>query len=247
MATGNTPWTDEELRLSVETYVLLLRFQLVGADARSEPLAQALLGQQLSQRNTAAIRYRMRNISAVVRELGGPTLIDFSPAESVGAIVRPKIREMLLQNTEFSSILTPRISIEQNTVEVARGALRVLRAHVEELEREISWRGHNGPPDYERSDLELDQLRETLEDIKVIDAELDSPSPDPQIVELRSGNLLKLVSKVGEWLGARTTKLADATLAAAGAVLGPIVVVKLVGLLPPLAGAIEAVTKAIAN
>jgi hypothetical protein len=243
---GNTPWTDAELRHSVDTYILLLRFQIQGADARSEPLAQALLGQSLT-RNNAAIRYRMRNISAVVQELGGPILNDFSPAESVGAGVRPRIRAMLLENIEFQRVLGAGNEIQSETVPDARAALRILRTHVEELERELAWRGHNGPPDHELSQLELDQLRETLDDIDIIDAELEQPTPDTQVVQSRSKKLLALVSKLGEWLGTRITKFADSTLAAAGTVLGPVLIAKVTGLLPPLANAIEAVTKAIAN
>ena len=244
---GNIPWTDYELRRSVETYILLLRFQTQGADARSEPLAQALLGQSLTHRNNAAIRYRMRNISAVVQELGVPILYDFSPAESVGAGVRPRIKEMLLQNAEFARILDPAIGRPAEAVSDARAALRILRNHVEELERELAWRGHNGPPDDESSGAELDQLRETLEDIDVINAELERPNPETHIIRSRNNKLLAFARKLGEWLGARTTKFADSTLAAAGAVLGPVLVAKASGLLPPLANAIEAVTKAIAN
>lgn len=242
---GNIPWTDDELRRSVEAYVLLLRLQIQGADTRWEPLAQALLGQSLAQRNNAAIRYRMRNISAVVQELGGTVLADFSPAESVGTIVRPKIRAMLLENAEFARMLNPVDSSELNAASDARAALRILRGHIEDLERELAWRGHNGPPNQVDGNVELDQLREAIDDIDVIDAELQQPNPDTQIVKSRTNKLLMLVSKLGKWLSARTTKFVDATLSAAGTVLGPVVVAKATGLLPPLAVAIEAVTKAI--
>lgn len=244
---GNVPWTEDELRRSVDAYILLLRFQLQGADTRWEPLAQGLLSQNLAQRNNAAIRYRMRNISAVVRELGGPVLTDFSPAESVGAIVRPKIKAMLLENVEFARIINSRDSRELDGVPDARAALRILRSHIEELERELAWRGHNGPPDHGEANAELDQLRETIDDIDVIDTELEQPNPDTRVIKLRINKLLMFVSKMGEWLGARTTKFADATLSAAGTVLGPIVVAKATGLLPPLAVAIESVLSAIAK
>lgn len=243
----NDPWTNDELRRSVEAYILLLRFQAQGADNRWEPLAQALLSQSLAQRNNAAIRYRMRNISAVVQELGGPVLADFSPAESVGAGVRPKIRAMLLESAEFSRLLNSGNGSKLDTASDARSALRILRSHIEELERELAWRGHNGPPDHDDANAELEQLRETIDDIDVIDAELEQPNPDTQIISSRTNKLLRFVSKVGEWLGARTTKFTDATLSAAGTVLGPIAIAKVTGLLPPLANAIEAVTKAITN
>jgi hypothetical protein len=189
----------------------------------------------------------MRNISAVVQELGGPILYDFSPAESAGAGVRPKIKEMLLQNAEFARIVDPATGRPSDAVSDARAALRILRNHVEELERELAWRGHNRPPSDESSEAELDQLRETLEDIDVIDAELERPNPDTHIVRSRNNKLLAFARKLGEWLGARTTKFTDSTLAAAGTVLGPVLVAKAIGLLPPLANAIEAVAKAVTN
>ncbi len=243
----NITWTDDELFRSVETYILLLRFQLQGAGTRWEPLAQALLNQSLTRRNNAAIRYRMRNISAVVQELGGPILADFSPAESVGAIVRPKIRTMLLDNPDFSHILNPVGIRESNTVSKARAALRILRNQIEELEGELEWRGHNGPPDQCEVSSELDQLRETLDDIKVIDSELAQPNPDTKIVKTRTDKLLVFANKLGEWLGARATKFVDATLVAAGTVLGPIAVAKVIGLLPSLAVTVEALKSVIAN
>lgn len=243
----NITWTDDELFRSVETYILLLRFQLQGAGTRWEPLAQALLNQSLTRRNNAAIRYRMRNISAVVQELGGPILADFSPAESVGAIVRQKIRTMLIDNTDFSHILNPVGIQEPNAVSKARAALRILRNQIEELKAELEWRGHNGPPDQCEVSSELDQLRETLGDIKVIDAELAQPNPDAKIVKTRTDKLLVFANKLGEWLGARATKFVDATLVAAGTVLGPIVVAKVTGLLPSLAVTVEALKSVIAK
>lgn len=240
---ANTPWSDDELRRSVEVYILLLRFQLQGAAARSEPLAQALLGQSLTHRNDAAIRYRMRNISAVVQELGGPILHDFSPAQSVGAVVRPKIRAMLLESAEFARILEPDASGGRDAISDARAALRILRNHVEELERELAWRGHNGPPDHEETNTELDQLRGALDDIDVIEAELTQPNPDTQLVKSRTAKLLALVTDLGKWLVTRATKFVDAALVAAA----PVAVAKITGLLPVLANAVEAVSKAIAH
>lgn len=239
---ANIPWTDEELRRSVEVYVLLLRLQLRGADDRSEPLAQALLSSALAQRNDAAIRYRMRNISAVVQELGAPTLSDFSPAESVGRLVRPKIRAMLLEDADFARILKPSATREADATTNALAALRILRGHIEDLERELAWRGHNGPPEQEDHSAERDQLRYALDDIGAIERELEKPNPDKGLVKSRSANLLGLAATLGKWLGARTTKFVDAALVAAA----PVAVAKVTGLLPALVNAIEAVSKAIA-
>ncbi|WP_198354338.1 hypothetical protein [Sphingomonas sp. MA1305] len=50
---SSVAWTDEELRRSVEVYVLLLRFQEQGSEERFEPVAQALLAGILAERNDA--------------------------------------------------------------------------------------------------------------------------------------------------------------------------------------------------
>tara|TARA_R110002020_G_scaffold114338_7_gene262950 strand:+ start:1235 stop:1918 length:684 start_codon:yes stop_codon:yes gene_type:complete len=227
----------------VEVYVLLLRLQLQGADDRSEPLAQALLSGALAQRNDAAIRYRMRNISAVAKELGAPILNDFSPAESVGRLIRPKIREMLLGDVAFARVLEPNGGGEDDATSNARAALRILRGHIEDLERELAWRGHNGPPDQEDHNAESEQLRDALDDIGAIERELEKPSPDKELVRSRSAKLLSLAATFGKWLGTRTTKFVDAALVAAA----PVAVAKVTGLLPALVDALEAVSKAIAH
>lgn len=237
------PWTDDELRRSVEVYVLLLRLQLHGADDRSEPLAQTLLSGALAQRNDAAIRYRMRNISAVVQELGAPILNDFSPAESVGRIVRPKIKAMLLEDTDFAGILKPGAAGKADATSNARTALRILREHIDDLERELGLRGHNGPPDQEDYRAERNQLRNALDDIGVIEGELEKSNPDKELVKSRTAKLLGLAVTFGKWLGERTTKFVDAALVAAA----PVAVAKVTGLFPALVNAIEAVSKAIAH
>jgi hypothetical protein len=239
----NVSWTDEELRRSVEIYVLLLRLQLRGGNDRSEPLAQALLSGALARRNDAAIRYRMRNISAVAQELGAPTLNDFSPAESVGRLVRPKIRSMLLEDTDFAGILKPNADGESDPASDARTALGILRYHIEDLERELAWRGHNGPPEQEDANAERDQLHSALEDIGAIESELEKPNPDKELIKSRTAKLIALAATIGNWLGTRATKFVDATLVAAA----PVVVVKVTGLLPALVNAVEAVLKAIAQ
>jgi len=237
---SSSAWTDEELRRSVEVYVLLLRFQQQGSDERFEPLAQALLAGVLAQRNDAAIRYRMRNISAVAQELGGPILRAFSPAQSVGRLVRPRIKAMLVGEPSFARLNAPPANRDQGDSAAALHALRILREQIEELEREVSWRGHNGPPDQDQADEGRKDLQSALVDIKALEDELGKPVPDVKIVERRSKNLLGLLSTFGKWIGARTTKFIDATLLAAA----PLVAAKVTGVLPALINAVEAATKA---
>lgn len=240
---ANIPWTDDELRRSVEVYVLLLRLQLHGGDDRAEPVAQALLGGTLALRNDAAVRYRMRNISAVVRELGAPVLRDFSPAESVGALVRPRIRAMLMDTPEFARILAPAKERPEDDRVRALRVLRTLRQYLEDLEHELSWRGHNRPPDQEEIGLDRAELRSALDDIGVIETQLESAAPDAQVIAARTSNLLGLAKRLAKWLGDRTTKFVDAALIAAG----PVAVAKVTGLLPLIVDSIEAVGRTLAH
>jgi len=238
---ANTPWSDDELRQSVEVYVLLLRLQLRGSEGRSEPIAQALLSGPLALRNDAAIRYRMRNISAVVQELEGPVLKGFSPAESVGKQVRPRIRAMLLADPDFARLLAPAPSISEDDRSDAKKALTLLRKQIEDLEADIAWRGHNGPPETEELGAERADLDQALNDISSIEAELEKPEPDKTVVEAGSSRLLGLAMKLIKWIGERATKFIDAALVAGA----PIAVAKVTGLLPTIVDAVEAVGRAV--
>lgn len=239
----NTPWSDDELRRSIEVYVLLLRFQLLSQDDRVEPVAQAMLSDVLALRNDAAIRYRMRNISAVVQELGAPFLSDFSPAESVGRHVRGKIRAMLLEDEGFVRMLRPNGDGDADAKAKALYAVRILRNHIEDLERQLAWRGHNGPPDQKDCSPERIQLRSALDDIGSIERELEKSSPDKAVVKSQVTRILGLFTVFAGWVGARTTKFVDAALVASA----PIVVAKVTGILPALVNAVEAVFKFISH
>lgn len=71
------------------------------ADARSgrpyskAKVRRALIASHLPARSEQAIEYRMRNISAVLDELGRPTLPGYVPAKNVGRGVSARIRDVL--------------------------------------------------------------------------------------------------------------------------------------------------------
>lgn len=241
---ANTLWSDEELRRSVDVYVLLLRFQMQGMDQKSEPIAQALLSGPLALRNSAAIRYRLRNISAVVRELGAPTLVDFSPAESVGNGVRLRIREMLLENRDFALLLSVTARSREEERQDARTALEALRERIAEIEHEFTWMGHNNPPDVLSSDgLDQGQFRQAIADIDALQGELDAEEPNPARVQQSKSRLIQFAVLVAKWAGKRMTKFVDASLVAAG----PALVVKVFGLMPTIVDALEAVGRAVSH
>jgi hypothetical protein len=241
---SKAPWFDDELRHSVEVYLLLLRMQLQGMDEKFEAVAQALLGDLLTLRNDAAIRYRMRNISAVIRELGGPILDNFSPAESVGNNVRPRIKRILLERADFNQIIKSGASLPELDRQNAIAALTELRRKIEEIERELYWVGHNHPPspiDY--PEIDRSEFQETLPIIDAIQAELEKPEPDVQNVDRSKSRLLQLGSVLAKWIAERTTKFTDAALLAAA----PLAVAKISGLLPVLINAVEAIVRTIGH
>lgn len=223
--------------------MLLLRLQLQGGDNRAEPIAQALLSAPLALRNNGAIRYRMRNISAVVRALGGPTVRDFSPAERVGNRVRSRIRAILLENSDFTRLLHPSSSNPEGDRAGALAALRILREHIKDLERDLSWIGHNRPPDEDELGIDRFLFQDAFDDIEVIETQLEKPVPDKRVVATRVSNLTILASKLAKWLGGRATKFVDAALLAAA----PVAVAKVTGLLPVLINTVEVVARALAH
>jgi hypothetical protein len=240
---ANTPWTDDELRQSVEVYVILLRLQLSGGDGRSESVAQALLSGPLALRNDAAIRYRLRNISAVVQEMDGPMLKGFSPAESVGKLVRLRIRAMLLNDPDFARLLAPTPHAGDDGRGDALKALAILRRQIEELEADLTWRRHNGPPEQEDVGIERADLQDGREAVTSMEAELAKLEPDPEAVKAGISRILGLALKLTKWIGERTTKFVDAVLVAGA----PVAVAKVTGLLPAIISAVEAVGRAVGH
>lgn len=247
---SNIPWTDAELADAVDAYVFLLRVQAVGLRFPAEAGANALLEEALPGRNDASLRYRFRNISAVVQEMGGPLLNGYSPAEQVGAGVRPRIRTLLLANPEFRKLIgKTRATSSPGAApaasrEAALEALAKVRRSLDEIEREVLGIGHNNPPEPIHADGERREVfDEARKDIAALESEMKKPAPDQAVVAAHSVGLAKVGVKLSAWVGQRTTKFADVALAA----LAPALVLKVTGLLPALVDAIGAVARAVGH
>jgi len=248
---SNTLWTDAELADAVDTYVFLLRAQSVSLPFRTEVAAGALLNEGLPARNDASLRYRFRNISAVVRDLGGPLLAGYSPAEQVCAGVRQRIKALLLANPDFPKLLggtqargtdsdLPRPDGQQ----AALGALARLRQSLDEVEHELLGIGHNNPPEPMFAD---GQRRGAFDDVRrnivALESEMERSAPDRAVVTAHSLGLVQFGVRMAAWAGQRTTKFTDVALAA----LAPALVLKVTGLLPVLLEALGAVARAVAH
>jgi len=253
---SNRPWTDAELADAVDAYVFLLKAQASGLVFRPEAAASALLDEGLPERNDASLRYRFRNISAIVQELGGPLLFGYWPAQKVGAGVRERIRAMLLANVHFKDLVAvDRLSaiegLATDTTPVSRAdalaALAKLRSQVDEVEREftgVHGIGHNNPPEPMAS---VANRRVAFEgartDIATLETELAKPVVDQQVVARHSYGLLKFGVRMTTWIEQRTTKFVDAFLVA----LAPAVVLKVTGLIPQLIETLSTVAKSVGH
>lgn len=244
-------WTDDELASSVEAYIFMLRLERAGLPFRKEAASELLLTGPLSIRNDASIRYRMRNISAVIVELGGPVLSAYSPAERVGQNVRRRLRTMLSEHPGFKKVLDkethaprPHVTIAEAPRAEALARLEALREYVADLERELLGIGHNGPPEpLSLNGPARENFERVQESILALEVEVRKPSPDPKVAEQNTSRLLEFGLKVMLWLGERGTKFADATLK----VLAPVLVAKATGLMPLIIDAAKAVGQAIAR
>jgi hypothetical protein len=242
---GRILWTDAELAEAIETYLYLLRLERAGLFVSGNATSAIQSGGGLGRRNDASIRYRMRNISAVVREFGVKVLNAYPPAEKVGVKVRARIRAMLESHPTFVEFAAEPASramatSSDNRAEALR-RLSALRAHLEDIERETLGSGHNNPPEtLTPGGLTRGDFDDARADIAALEAELSKAQPDTQVTSARSEGLRKLGMKVAAWLGQRGTKFADAAMVA----LAPAIVVKLSGLMPLLVEALSAIARA---
>lgn len=214
-------WTDEELQAALDAYLYMLQMELSDIPFSASQLSKALLSGPLGRRNSASIRYRMRNISAVAASNGLPTLSAFSPAEQVGRNVRAKLEKFLMSRDEaLVSIrkLQSDAKLTTTNQEVLR-ALVELKNRLSELEasRPIGI-GHNNPPgDFEFSSDEVHAVSKSVEEITNVVA-LDESESD------RVSQLSKVVSSFGikaaVWAGQRMTDFSKASAIAAGSGFG---------------------------
>jgi hypothetical protein len=230
-------WSDSELSQAVEVYLLLLRLQLTEIEFRSEPLAQTLLSLRLGKRDQASIRYRMRNISAVIADFGQPVLRSFSPASRIGKGVRVRIEYLLLSNPSFKHLTNA-----GDKAPSPIGKLDKLRDAIEDIEQELIGIGHNGPPESISSNLDTEIFAEAKADVAALQRQLELPSPDIEAVAKHSAGLIEFAKKIAMWAGERLTVFVDAGLKVAA----PVFVAKVTGLMPLVVSAVEAVTKSLA-
>jgi len=227
----------------------MLQAQRAGLPYPKDVGTELLLSGPLNVRNDGSLRYRMRNISAVVSEMGGPLLAAYSPAEQVDTNVRMRLRAILAGHSHFRIILEeagapafPSRSGSTDSRIEALDRLARLRLEISELERELIGIGHNRPPEPLSTDgLNRVDFEQARQDIQALENQLKKPTPDSDATREHTSRLLEFGLKVALWVGERATRFTDITLK----FLAPIVVAKATGLAPVLMDTLRAVARAI--
>jgi hypothetical protein len=246
---SNILWTDAELVSAVDAYVFMLQAERSGLIYPKDIGDKLLLSGPLNSRNDVSLRYRMRNISAVVSEMGGPILPTYSPAEQVGANVRMQLRAILTGHSHFRAMLeeagTPATTPSSASTDFrleALDRLGRLRMHLSELERELIGIGHNRPPEPLSTDgLNRADFERARQDIQALEDEVKRLTPNPEVTDEHASRLFEFGLKVALWVGERATKFTDITLK----FLAPVVVAKATGLAPVIIDALRAVARAV--
>jgi 5-methylcytosine-specific restriction protein A len=97
MAKRLETWSQAELEVAVEAYVLMLRIQRAGLPLNKTAVRNAYLPLLRRKRSAKSWDFRMCNISALLVDLGLPYVKGFKPLRNVGENVRMEIRRALIQ------------------------------------------------------------------------------------------------------------------------------------------------------
>lgn len=87
-------WNDAELTAAVEAYQSMLVEQLEGRSFNKAEINRKLREGPLKGRSKGSVEFRMQNISAMLAELGLPTVQGYVPAKNIGAGVKDNLREI---------------------------------------------------------------------------------------------------------------------------------------------------------
>lgn len=223
---SGAPWTDFELRSTVDAYMYSLRLQAEGITFPLKLLSDVLLEGPLKHRNAASLRYRMRNISHVMEARRWPTVVGYSPAERVGSGVRERIENILDEYGESEAPLfpaqaeTPNKNVDASfavvdLLDAAKSKASELKVSLENLNSQHAGLGHNNPPDPISDEaVRPSDIQDAVELVSQLEVDLESSHLDKTVIERRRNELLGFGLKIVGWLGGRFTVFIDASLRA---------------------------------
>ena len=91
----NNEWSDEELSESIAAYMEMLRLEQDGQAYIKTNYNEKLRQGALKARSSAAIEYRMQNISYVLENLGMPRISGYKPAKNIGLNLEKRVQNIL--------------------------------------------------------------------------------------------------------------------------------------------------------
>lgn len=124
LAARDEHWTNDELRATVAAYLQMLRRERDGRRFRNAEYNERLRATALSTRSRASVEYRLKNISAVLDELGYPWIEGYKPQRNVGEGVKARLRRLLL---EAAPVMFTLYEPSPDIQEVARRTSALLR------------------------------------------------------------------------------------------------------------------------
>ncbi len=207
-------------------------------------LVTLLKGSLLGRRRQSSIRYRLRNISAILADHGFPVLTAYSPAPRAGTGVRAKLETMLFSETpvdyaRHSLGLDPADQTSPEAVlEQAEMALKAALNEFERLHQGSTPIGHNKPPE-PIDGLTVEDFHKAISILEASRVELAAARLTAKTAARQAGALARFGTRAAAWAGERLTRAADAGLEAGVKLAARLCVVAIFASLPPVAAAIE--------
>jgi hypothetical protein len=214
------PWSDSELRTSVDAYLYMLQLEVAAVPFSVTEQEKLLSSGPLSDRNDASVRYRLRNISYVMRERGEMTLTAYSSAPQVGKNVKARIhrlldeRENTLRSIRQAGSNGDAEAVELDEVLAGLNQLREMISSLVPETRAVAGIGHNNPPG--ENPIGASDFSEAIQAIYRIENAVSSGGPDLGVVESGSNVLARLGMKLALWAGQRVTDFVKTGAVAAG-------------------------------
>jgi 5-methylcytosine-specific restriction protein A len=111
-ASKNLPWSEQEIEAAVDAYLEMLDYQIRGQPYSKTKVRNQTLSTTLKNRSSASFEFRMRNITAVMEELGLTPLKGYIYAPNVGRY-RAYIKELLRVRLGLNDEIVPTADKEQ--------------------------------------------------------------------------------------------------------------------------------------
>lgn len=217
----NRLWSDDELKAALDAYLYMLQLELSSIPFSAEQHAKLLLSGPLHERNEASVRYRMRNISHVLKERGLPILSAYSAAPQVGRHVMGRLNALLDIRDDVVQVLRKLVAQYDRNLSKSDvlQSLSTLKDRINELsELQHANIGHNNPPD--SIDLSGDELSSVSEKISQLEHFVADERYEYDFFNSLIQPVLSLGLKASVWCGQRLTELGKAAAISTGTGIG---------------------------